>query len=624
MLRRIGPLVLCLISFALALFALETHSLWGDEAFSVWASKQPTQALLGGLDAQPPLYHLLLKAARALWGESVFAIRIVSGMCGVLCVALVWRMARSSVGAAYSSRAAWIAGLFMALSPLAVYYQQEARMYAPALLFALGAMAMTWSGITRPLSLFASVAYASFTLAALFTHFYTFPVLAINSLALLATALHWRRQRVAMLLAHTAIAALFGAWFFGVQWSVLIKPGSGRRALLPPWSEVAANIERGLNGVFFGLRSAPTFGPAAWIALALCLAGGIALWRARLRTNVLLALLWFAFSTVFVFATASKSGIVPDFNARYLLFMVPALALLAMGWARTRPGALAALALIVAASGYGFARHQAPEWRKSRYQEMLARLHARAAPGDVTLLLNSDQFPLLEYYGPLQTPGWMMSNTLWDASQKETLAAQFENAIAGKRRIWLIKYGFASPAGAGGQVEASLNTRATRIYNGEFEDVTLALYAPLAGSTQALKISNIRLGEVIALSGWRLRGDAFRRGESIAMDLVWRADAPVSVDYTVFVHLRNAETGEQIAANDSAPAAGNAPSSGWQPGVPVTDTRGIQIPENTTAGRYRIVLGLYQYPGFERLTVHGPGLAPDATEFVLQEVDIGE
>jgi hypothetical protein len=51
--RRLA-LGLCGLAFALGTFALDARALWGDEAFSVWASKQSALALIGGLDAQPP------------------------------------------------------------------------------------------------------------------------------------------------------------------------------------------------------------------------------------------------------------------------------------------------------------------------------------------------------------------------------------------------------------------------------------------------------------------------------------------------------------------------------------------------------------------------------------------
>jgi uncharacterized membrane protein len=127
--RRLA-LRLCGLAFALGTFALDARSLWGDEAFSVWASKQSALALIGGLDAQPPLYHLALGLARAIWGEMVFALRFLSVICAVLLVAVGARLGWQIGG----PRAAIPAASLLATLPILLYYAQEARMYALGML----------------------------------------------------------------------------------------------------------------------------------------------------------------------------------------------------------------------------------------------------------------------------------------------------------------------------------------------------------------------------------------------------------------------------------------------------------------------------------------------------------
>lgn len=123
---RVIALLCCLTAFLLSAWALDARSLWGDEAFSVWASKQLAIKLIAGLDAQPPLYHLALGIARALFGESVFAIRFLSVMAGVLLVAAGANIGRR-IGGAYVSI---LTALLLATSPILLYFMQEARMYA--------------------------------------------------------------------------------------------------------------------------------------------------------------------------------------------------------------------------------------------------------------------------------------------------------------------------------------------------------------------------------------------------------------------------------------------------------------------------------------------------------------
>ncbi len=82
---------------------------------------------------------------------------------------------------------------------------------------------------------------------------------------------------------------------------------------------------------------------------------------------------------------------------------------------------------------------------------------------------------------------------------------------------------------------------------------------------------------------------------------------PPAADYTLFVHLRDT-TGRTIAQADGEPQSGAYPTSFWDPGEVVSDERRITIPTGTTAGAYKLVLGLYHLATGERLTVDGgPG-----------------
>ncbi len=613
MLRRFAPALICLLAFALAAVGLSSRSLWGDEAFSVWASKQPATLLMAGLDAQPPLHHLILKWGRALWGESVFAIRFASLCCGVLCVPIAWRAAAWLL----NPRAALVCALVLSMSPMLLYYDQEARMYAPAALFSSAAIALTARGLRGNLPLRAWLGYVLATLAALFTHFYTLPVLLVNTVALLFGGRSARERLGQWTLAHGAIALLFGAWFFGLQWRVLTRSAATRNNLWPPISEVLENIQRGASGLFFGLRFAEW---QALPALALCAAallGALPLWRAGRRAAALTGLGWCGLSFAFVFATASRSGIVPDFSPRYLLFALLPMMLLASAWA-LRPGALwviaAVLALAPTLAGQRDLRD--PAWVKSRYDELLSQLRSRARPDDLTVLLNSDQFPLLDYYGPTGTRVWIMDNSLWSDARQPEAAAQFAEARGDAPRVWLLKYGWAGTPGLRSSMEAQLASDGVRLYAGEFGDATLALFERIdSAAERPVQAADVSFGGQIRLTGWRARGAVFDAGDAVPIDLIWRADAPPAADYTVFVHLRRAADGVQVNALDSAPAPATA---SWQAGQVVTDTRAIQVPADAAPGTYRIIIGLYQYPSFERLRIGNT----DATEFAVTEIEV--
>ncbi|MCL5995427.1 MAG: glycosyltransferase family 39 protein [Chloroflexi bacterium] len=661
--------VFCLLAFILGVYGLGVRSLWGDEAFSLWASRQPVIDLAGGLDAQPPLYHLELAGGRMLWGESVFALRFVSLCCGVLLVAIAGRLGRLIGGARMGAFCAFA----LAVSPMAIYFEQEARMYALGALLAAGAMLLAVALLRRPGAPARwHVVYVLLSLGALYTHYYTVGILAANTLALLVQAAgdlkrnRDRRSLMAWVLAHGAIALGFGAWFFGLQFRYLGRAATNRANWIPPFDEIVSNLGRGINGLVFGMRAEPGLIPLAVAVFVLALLGLIGLWcRHSTRAVSLVTLAWMAISIAVVALTASPSGIVPDFSPRYLLFVLLPLVVAAGGWtigdfrfwildfglglgirdsrlrlgddhqSRTVRGAIIsnlqslisnlraifAVALIALPAVYGDAALLDFSWAKSQYERMTQVIRERYAAHDGVALLNSDQFPLYDYYGPKDASVWLISNDLWDASREGELDQQFDAFVQGKARVWLVNYGYTAVMSPRPRVEQRLNALGARIYHQGFQDATLSLYQLLgAAEDTPFEAVDVRFGEHIQLAGTRWRARQFTPGEVITLDLLWRSDQKLTTDYTVFVHLRRSEDGEQVAAFDSPPMNGAAPTTSWTPGTTITDTHAIQIPTDARVGQYAVVIGLYQYPSFERLQIAGQG----TTEYVVGSVQVGE
>ena len=133
--RQLLPMLLLLaVAAGLRLYKIDAQSLWYDEGNSARIAERSVELIIAGAagDIHPPLYYLLLKFWRALFGSGEAALRSLSAACGVLTVLLAQRTGRLLAG----ERAAWAAGVLTAIAPLAVYYGQEARMYALLALFA--------------------------------------------------------------------------------------------------------------------------------------------------------------------------------------------------------------------------------------------------------------------------------------------------------------------------------------------------------------------------------------------------------------------------------------------------------------------------------------------------------
>jgi hypothetical protein len=112
-------------------------------------------------------------------------------------------------------------------------------------------------------------------------------------------------------------------------------------------------------------------------------------------------------------------------------------------------------------------------------------------------------------------------------------------------------------------------------------------------------------GGEIALLGYTLtEADA-----GWALELVWQAKTQPSADYTVFVHVLNADGTCCLWQADAMPRGGAYPTNRWLAGEVVTDTYVITLPGDTAAGAYAVEVGLYRAETGARLPVTQDGQA---------------
>jgi uncharacterized membrane protein len=109
--------------------------MWLDEALTVNIASGPLGQITDRLrhDGHPPLYYWLLHGWLEIFGDSAAAARALSGVLGLAGLALIWRLARR-YGGAPLARAAVV---LLAVSPFAIRYSSEARMYELAMVLVL-------------------------------------------------------------------------------------------------------------------------------------------------------------------------------------------------------------------------------------------------------------------------------------------------------------------------------------------------------------------------------------------------------------------------------------------------------------------------------------------------------
>ena len=97
-------------------------------------------------------------------------------------------------------------------------------------------------------------------------------------------------------------------------------------------------------------------------------------------------------------------------------------------------------------------------------------------------------------------------------------------------------------------------------------------------------------------------------GDTIHGKLYFRALAPMSQDYTVFVHLtqpQEVNTASILAQEDRQPADGNFPTSAWAPGDIVVHDFTLVAPPNAPPGSYPLRIGFYDLTTGQRLATFG-------------------
>lgn len=299
-------LILLVLAGCLRLVNLGDHGLWWDEFLSLssacgsvigepiegsgesfqarhfWQDRNLSNVVraVGRQDSGNGIvYHVLLYAWATGLGTRDGAVRLLSVLCSVL---IVW------VGFCLSSRlfipstAWWTTGL-LAVHPLLVRYGQEARPYALATLFSLGAsllLVQLWGG-TRRSPEWSSALYGVAMAAALMSHYLTLSIFAGHALFAVLRGETALLRRVA--LSGCVAAVLVAAW--------LTAAGSeGLSRMVETSDAYRRRAESTTSGENFALPSRPANLAAGSLQVAYQLSGN-ALQNSGLRLRDMIPLL---------------------------------------------------------------------------------------------------------------------------------------------------------------------------------------------------------------------------------------------------------------------------------------------------------------------------------------------
>jgi mannosyltransferase len=366
-----------------ARFVAASH-LWLDEALTVNIAAVPLSQLTEALrhDGSPPLYYAVLHVWMQFFGDGTIAVRALSGLFSVACLPLAWRVGERVGGRTVATSFL----VLMALSPFAVQYATEARMYSMAMLIVLAGGLAVADLLERPSRVLCAVV-ALLTGALLLTHYYALYTVAAVGAVLAWHA--WRGEERAG--ARRALLSMIAGSLLFIPWvPVLLYQAAHTGA---PWGNTGSGLRTVVDtlGVLItGYRDpgpVPLLIALALIALAVF---GRAVGRRRFEVDLVgrepgrtLAVLTFG-GLLLAVAVSDLTG--QAYVPRYASIVFPGVLLLvavgvaSFGDARLRLGALVLMA------GLGIAGIQPiMAYERTQAASVARQLRAEAQPGDVVV-----------------------------------------------------------------------------------------------------------------------------------------------------------------------------------------------------------------------------------------------
>jgi uncharacterized membrane protein len=183
--------ILALSLVGLGLRFMVSRSIWLDEAISIAQAQLPFDEMLDGLaayDVHPPLHHAVLWLTVRVLGTGELAVRVPSIIAGTLLIPTLYGAGRDL----YDRRVGLVAAALGSVAPIAIWYSQEARMYAIFMLFSLIAV---WAQVRvlRTGRFWAWAVYSVATAAMIWTQYFAILQVLVQQGAFAMA--YWQRRR---------------------------------------------------------------------------------------------------------------------------------------------------------------------------------------------------------------------------------------------------------------------------------------------------------------------------------------------------------------------------------------------------------------------------------------------
>ncbi|HID61398.1 MAG TPA: phospholipid carrier-dependent glycosyltransferase, partial [Anaerolineae bacterium] len=626
------PPVITLLALALRLYHLGAQSLWYDEGVSVYLARMSLPQLTAWTadDIQPPLYYYLLHFWLLLFGpsSSEFVVRFPSLFFGVLTVPLMYRMGRHLFGAAAGLLAAFLA----AISPLYLWYSQETRMYTMLTFLCLLSSYLLLKALERRAPLKGSLLWLAFAVAnvaAAYTHYFAFFVMAFQAIYLVVWS-WWMRDRergpiLQGLAAFAAVALAYLPWVPFVlhryqadvsYWQGALKLNEVLRKTLISFSLGETVIETIAVRLIVGYLAVLIISLVALALRAKEYGAGANSHTPFLTPHpkslvpypLFLLLLYLLLPIALIIALSYRN---PKFSPRYLMLSSPAFILIIAGglttllqWNKKRQRPISILYLLSAAclffilttSAYAdYNNYFDIHFTRPDFRGAARRIEEHIGPDEAVILTSGHIYPVFTYY--YRGHNWYPIPAERTLSTEHTLnfsvAADLNRALAGKSGVWVVLWQD-EVVDPNGFLLMMLEKEGKLLEAEDLWHVRLRHFALPEGVHFSSQPDIQHPIEINFEGRIKLLGydDSRFTPHDSRLTIYWQAEQQLDDDYKVSLRLRD-EEGHYWGRLDRRPAAYLYPTTRWKVGELLFGRYSLPVLPGTPPGEYQLEVVLY-------------------------------
>lgn len=634
-------LVAIFVAFATHTYLLDAKSMWIEEGLSIYRAQLNLPGILSNVimiqdvathDTHPPLYFILLHFLIGLAGTSEFVLRFLSVGWGVLLVPLSYVFGTRLLGRRVGLWAAAVA----ALSPVYLWYSQEARSYTMLVfltLFSNYSLLRVWQSTSQPqtdrkrIALWIG-AYLLSTIGSISTHYGALFILLFQWITVLGLTIWHRRWWLLGLLAAASLVIIPLLPFMVGR----LQTGAERGFRFVVAWEMARDL---VNAFSLGMsvRIDEVF-LLDLLLLLIALLGLVMTARRRQITGLGTSLYLLGYLLIPMTVLYALSHVKPMYEGvRHLLIISPAYYVLLAAGLDTLSRRFRYVTIVVMlfmAGGVAYSTHNHffdAGYAKDDLRSAVNYVKADIQPGETVVLSEPILWPLWEYYfGP---------DIVWTAlppypfkagEETKTQAAVLAEEYPG---IWFAYAPSGAPRDNKGIVKTWFDENLFPVDDASFHSVNnfvaVAHYLtspPLvAEAPAAASDAKFNFGNELLLLGYSGMPTSIEPGQRLHLTLYWQVLTSPTEDYSLSLVLVGPD-GATWSQTDIVPFNGFYPMSQWHPDTIVAQPLAISAPYACPRGHYEWQMVVYSPLTWSRLQVlDGPG-GPSSTTVAIAAVEL--